>query len=89
MTKHVYRNVAFFRKDENTIIAARAHKGEFDPDKHTDWLRCEDCYFGGFRTKDGGWCLKVRHVPTNSTYYGDYAMVAPPDGRDDDGDYYM
>lgn len=66
----VYRNVFFFRSsvDPQIIFACRAHRGEFNPDKHVDSLHSPDCCFYSNGKRE---ILKIHDTRTGHTYYPD------------------
>jgi len=67
-----FRNVYFFRSgnDANDMYAVKAHKGDFDPDKHVDILPVSLCYttmgYRNGRTQ----IIKMVDTRNGNTYYG-------------------
>lgn len=68
-----FRNVSFVRSDndKNDMWAIRAHRGDFNPDKHADLLPLSECACTmGFR-KGKNRIIKVIDLRNGNVYYGE------------------
>lgn len=64
----VYRGVFFFWSDgdPDIIYACRAHRGEFNPDKHVDILLCSKC---SFTTRYANELVRILDTRNGNVYY--------------------